>query len=155
MTMRLDDGYQTLITVKANVGPDFEFWEVSVTPPGIEGGAEINTTTMRNNAIHTKSPQSLYDLSEMSIKVAWNPEDDVDLVTSIINANTVIRIDWPDTDFMEFWGYVKEFKKDEMKIGERPMGDVKIVATNHNNTLDADGAWVEQEPTINATQVFP
>ncbi len=44
MTRRLDDGYQTLIEFAEN--PAIKLWEKSVTPPGIDGGDAIDTTTM-------------------------------------------------------------------------------------------------------------
>jgi hypothetical protein len=45
--IKLDDGYRTLVTFATD--PNIEFWEKSVTPPGLDGGDALETKTIHNH----------------------------------------------------------------------------------------------------------
>src|SRR5437773_1398887 len=69
--IHLDDGFSTKIAFAAN--PTISFWEKAVKPPGLDGSAPIDTTTMHNTAYRTMAPRSLKTATESSTSVAYDP----------------------------------------------------------------------------------
>jgi hypothetical protein len=127
----MDDGYQTLITFARN--PVIAFWEKSVTPPGMDGGDEIDTTTMHNVRFRTFASRALITLTEGSVTAAWDP-DLYDEILLLLNENDVITITFPDGSTLAFWGFLKSFEPDEFVEGEQPTATITYVPTNQDNT---------------------
>ncbi len=48
---RIDDGHPTKMTFAEDAS--ISLWEKAVTPPGVEGGGENDTTTMHNSIWRT------------------------------------------------------------------------------------------------------
>jgi len=146
---RLRDGYQTRITFSTGAG--VKFWEKKVTPPGIKGGGEINTTGMRNTAWRTKDPKKLKELSEMSLSVAYDPAClpqiyGTGVGTGMLQVNQLITVTFPDTHTLQFWGWLEEFTPSELSEGEEPLAEVKIMVSNHNNDTSGPLGWTEVPP---------
>jgi len=137
---RLDDGYQTLITFQAY--PGVKFYEKTVTPPGVSGGGEVDTTTMLNEVWRTRNPKALKTLSNASATVAYDPAVYPIIVNNLINVNTLISVTFPDTQVLTFWGWLDEFTPGEHVEGEQPTADITIIASNQN------GSGVEVGPTL-------
>jgi hypothetical protein len=133
--MRLDDGYQTLITFSAN--PTVKFWEKTVTPPGVDGGGPTDTTTMRNTTWRTQAPKFLKTLTEGSITVAYDPEALIE-AKDMINVNQQITISFPDGSSLTFWGWMNSIEPGEHTEGEQPTADVSLQPSN----MDSTGAEV-------------
>ena len=132
---RIDDGFPTTISFADN--PSVRFYEKEVTPPGIDGGGEIETTTMRNVSWRTKNPKQLRTLSECSFVAAYDPVVYNDIV-SMVNVNQLITITFPDDSTLAFWGWLDSFKPGKNAEGEQPTAGVTIIPSNQ----DADGAEI-------------
>jgi len=125
---RIDDGHQTLIAFAAD--GTVEFYEKTVTPPGIEGGEEIDTTTMLNETWRTRAPRSL---STSSCTVAYDPVI-YDSILALVNVVNLITVTFPDGATLEFWGWLKSFKPNELREGEQPTAEIEIVPGNQNDS---------------------
>ena len=128
--MRIDDGFKTLISF-AN-GPTLEFYEKEVTPPGIDGGGPIDTTTMRNDEWRTMSPKQLKTLTEMSVVVAYATDLYQD-IRAQINDNQIITIVFPDNSELQFWGWLNSFTPGALVEGEQPTATLSVHPSNHND----------------------
>jgi len=136
---KLDDGFSTKIALEGDTNIDF--WEKTVQPPGIDGGDSIDITNMWNSALRTKAARSLYDLTDVSLTVAYDPLV-YDQIIAIINSNGQVTVTFPDTSTLTFYGYLKSFEPSELSEGEEPTADITIVCTNVNPNTDAETAPV-------------
>jgi hypothetical protein len=137
--IRLTDGFSTKFCPKSN--PTISFWESTVTPPGIDGGDEIDTTTMHNTTWRTRDSRALRTLTEAQCKAAYDPVIYTDILT-LVNLNDEWTVRFPDGSTLAFWGFLKTFEPDEVQEGEMPMATVTICPTN----MDNSGA--EQAPVL-------
>lgn len=131
--MFINDGYQTLISFSEN--PDVLFKEVSVTPPGLDGGGEIDTTTMRNTRWRTRQPKALITLTEMSFEASYDPEV-YDDILAMLNVNQEITITFPDGSTYTFWGWLNSFEPGELSEGEFPTASATIIPANQDDQND-------------------
>lgn len=128
---RIDDGFATLITFSENSA--VSFYEKTVTPPGVEGGGEVDTTTMRNTAWRTRSPKKLKTLSNGSITVAYDVAV-FDEIVAMVNVNQLITVTFPDGETLSFWGWLDSFKPGEIQEGEQPTAEIEIIPSNQNSS---------------------
>ena len=131
--IKLDDGYQTLVTFEADT--NISFWEKSINPPGLDGGETNDTTTMHNVTYRTSAPRALKTMTEMTITAAYDP-DLYDEALALINVETVITVTFPDGSTLAFWGYLRVFAPSEVAEGSQPECSLTIQPTNQ----DTDGA---------------
>jgi hypothetical protein len=124
---RLLDGYQTLIAFAAD--PDVSLWERTVKPPGIDGGDEVDTTTMHNEEVRTFGPRSLKTMTASTFTAAYDPEV-YDQIMALCNENGWITVHFPDGSGIDFAGYLKTFEPADISEGEMPEATVTIVCTN-------------------------
>ena len=129
---RMDDGFSTTITFADY--PSVSLWEKEVTPPGVAGGGENDTTTMRNTTWRTKSPKQLKTLSECSFVAAYDPAVYDDIV-SMVNVNQQITVTFPDDTTLVFWGWLDEFTPARSVEGEQPTAEITIIPSNQNDSL--------------------
>jgi len=139
---RLDDGFATLIEFGED--SDVQMWEKEVTPPGVSGGGENDTSTMRNTTWRTKSPKGLKSLSEASLVVAYDPAV-YDEIIAMVNVNQSLTITFPDDSTLIFWGWIDEFTPNAVVEGEQPTAEIKIIPSNQ------DGSGDEIAPVYSAT----
>ncbi len=137
--IRLLDGYQTLITFAGD--PDISFWEKTVTPPGLDGGDAIPTTTMHNVLWRTMAARALIDLTELTLTAAYDP-DLYDEIKAILNINDQITVTFPDGSTLAFWGFLRLFDVQSMEGGSPPEANITIQPTN------TDGSGAEQGPVM-------
>lgn len=130
MSQRLDDGYQTLISFAAD--STVKFYEKSVTPPGVDGGGEVDTTTMLNTTWRTRNPKALITLSEASFTVAYDPACYPEVV-ALVNVNTLITITFPDGDTLAFWGWLNTFTPGELVEGTQPTAEITVIPSNQDD----------------------
>ena len=147
MSNRLDDGYQTLVTlgIYSGSGVTILFWEKSVTPPAVEGGGEIDVTLMANVKYRTKWPKSLKTLGNVSMTVAYDPEifNDLGMVSAdILNVNNLITVTLPDKSTIAFYGFINSFTPGELVEGEQPTAEIEIIPTLTHDTTGAETAPV-------------
>lgn len=131
-TLRLDDGFSTIITV-ANI-PSVKLYEKDVTPPGMAMGGAIDTTTMRNSTWRTNAPRKLKSLSQVSSTVAFATVA-IDDVKAQIGINQLITVTFPDSSSIVFYGWIEEFTPGAFTEGEQPTATLTIVPS----LRDTDG----------------
>jgi len=128
---RIDDGYQTLVSFAAD--PTVLFYEKTVTPPGVDGGGEVDTTTMLNSTWRTRNPKALITLSNGSMTVAYDPACYPEIV-ALANVNTLITVTFPDGSTLAFWGWLNSFTPGENTEGEQPTAEIEVVPSNQNDS---------------------
>lgn len=136
---RLDDGFSSTITF-ANY-PGLAIFEKEITPPGMDGGGEIDTTTMKNSTWRTKSPKKLKTMSDGSASYAYDVDAYTNLI-AMINENQLITITFPDGKTIAFWGWLNAFTPQALVEGEQPVADATIMPSNQN------ASGVETAPVI-------
>lgn len=127
----LTDGYQTLITFAARGTVNFK--EKSVTPPGIDGGGEIDTTTMHNVTWRTRNPKALISLTNVKTTVAYDPAVYGDIM-DLVNVNNLITVTFPDSTTVSFWGWLNSFTPGDNTEGEQPTAEIEIIPSNTNSS---------------------
>lgn len=133
------DGYQTLVAFEAN--PNVLFWEKGIKPPGIDGGENIEASTMHNTLWHTFGIPSLQTLTDSEIRVAYDPQLFSDIL-SLVNVETVITVHFPDNSTYAFYGRLKSFEPDELVSGTQPEATVTVAATNWDPSANTEEAPV-------------
>lgn len=127
---RLTNGWKTMVTL--TIAPDIEFWEMEVTPPGAEGGDEVDTTTMHNTLAVTKAPNSdLIEFTNAEGTAAYDPKI-LDNLKACINRPTTVTHRYPNGDLEAAYGFLKKFEKNGLQRGEMPEADYEIVITNED-----------------------
>lgn len=134
--IKMDDGFSTVIAFSRDV--DVSFWEKTVTPPGIDGGDAIETTTMHNDIWRTMAPRRLKTLTDASITVAYDPAVFTQILDNLINQEGSITIHFPDGSTLDFYGYLKTFEPGENTEGEQPEATITIVPTNQDPTTGSE-----------------
>lgn len=134
------DGKGTQISLGSN-----SLQEVSITPPSISSGGEINTTTHRNGTWRTKSPKILKEFGEVSFSAVYDPAQVGTMLTSV-GTNQEITVTFADSTTLVFYGYIDSFSPGEITEGELPTADVTIIPTLQDGTASAPGS--ETAPTF-------
>ncbi len=128
----IPDGYQSLVTFKLDA--TIELFEKTVTPPGVDGGDAIETTTMHNATWRTFAARGLKTLTEMTFVAAYDVAV-YEAIISIINDDTeVVTVTWSDGDTLAFYGFLKMFEPGELSEGVQPEATVTVVPTNVDDT---------------------
>lgn len=125
--VRLKDGYQTLFAFELDNG--VALWEKTVTPPGLDGGDAIDTTTMHNVTYRTMASRALITLTESSFTAAYDPSM-YDSILALCNVEQAITCHFPDGSTLTFYGYLKSFIPGANVEGTQPEGTATIVPTN-------------------------
>jgi hypothetical protein len=131
----LTDGFPTLIRFSRN--PAVLLKEREVQPPDLDGGGEIDTTTMRNNTWRSKYPKSLITAGDCTLQVNYDPKLYSDIL-AMINKNQSIMVRFSDGSGIQFYGWIDKFTPASLKEGDFPMAEVKI----HCSNMDAAGVEV-------------
>tara|TARA_R110000744_G_scaffold48100_2_gene105435 strand:- start:1145 stop:1594 length:450 start_codon:yes stop_codon:yes gene_type:complete len=132
------DGQSTTISID-----DDDLQVISMSPPSISSGGEIDVTTMDNVAWRTKAPKKLKELGEISFSALYDPAKIGDFLGTGVDGvgyNKSIVITFADTTTLTFWGWVDSFAPSEISEGEAPTVDVTIIVSNHNGVGLAGGA---------------
>lgn len=135
----LVDGFSTTVTVAGIIMIE----EQTVTPPGADGGGEINNTSMRNTRWRTKAAKSLLELTPLEMSVQYDPSF-YDALAANLQVNQAITITFPDGSTLVFWGWIDAIAPGEHSEGELPLADLTIIPSN------IDGAGAEIAPNYAA-----
>lgn len=130
---RLKDGHATTVTFASAPSAALSIYEKSVQPAGLDGGGEIDQSSMRNTTWMTKAPPNLKGMSNASFTAAYDPGSYDDYI-SMLNDNQEITVTFPDNSTLVFWGWVSEFTPQALTIGEEPQADVTIIPSNQNDS---------------------
>jgi hypothetical protein len=123
----LDDGFSTKITFASDA--NIEFWERTVTPPGVDGGDAIDQTTMHATAWRVQRARQLKTLTEGSSTVGYDPGV-LTAIIALVNVETTITYTFPDGSTWAFYGYLRTFTPNEMSEGAVPEATITIQPTN-------------------------
>lgn len=140
----LVDGFNTTITFP---GAGIVFIEKEVTPPGLDGGGEIDQTAMRNVKWRTRHPKYLVTLTKMDCKVKYDPFA-YPTILSNLGVNRIIVTNFPSLTMavarkVTWWGWLNKFVPESCKEGEEPLADAEFFPSNMNT------AGVEVAPLFN------
>ncbi len=91
--IKLEDGYASQIAFAAN--DNINFWEKSVTPPGVDGGEPIESTTHFNTTWRTSNPRSLKTLTPGTMVGAYDPLL-YDEIVALVNVEGAITVHFGD-----------------------------------------------------------
>lgn len=138
---KLPDGFRATITLanKTNI----QLWEREVTPPGIDGGPKIDTTTMLNTTYRTYHPQSLITVDDGAGNVAYDPDVLGDILANI-NVIQSITYTFRDGTTETVWGHLQSFKPSALAIGQMPMASIAIATDN----VDPTASFAESGPAF-------
>ena len=139
----LQNGSQTLLTIALDT--DISFWEVELTPPAVDGGEPIDTTTQHNTLWGTMAPRRIMRLLPYSVQAAYDP-DVYDEIAAIINTNTTITFTFPDGSTLAHFGFVRSFTPTGgMSDGGFPLADIVIVPSNWDSAGNVEAGPVMTE----------
>lgn len=127
--MPIEDGHPTIITIDAD--PDISFWEVTVTPPGVDGGDANDLSNMHNVEWRTYAPRVLKTLTEAGATVHYAPEAFTQIV-AIVNEETTITVHKPGGAKLAFYGYVRVWTPGDNQDGSPPTATIAIQPTNRD-----------------------
>jgi len=136
---RLTDGFPTKIAFSRD--PDISFWETEVTPPGIDGGDAVETSTMFNTDWRTMAPRRLKTLTDATITAAYDPNVFNQLV-ELCNEEGSVTVTFSDGSTLSFYGYLKMAEPGACVEGEMPTMEITVVPTNYDPTNKVEAAPV-------------
>lgn len=139
-SLKVPEGYQT--TIAFALDPTVEFWEQTVTPPGVDSGEPINTTTMLNTTWRNMILPQLKSLTPIKVKCFYDPGK-LSNITALVGENGSITVWFPDGASVDFYGGMKSFMPNENKEKEAQLADVEIVPSNWDNVnmLEVGPVW--------------
>jgi len=138
---KLGDGYQSLIAFAADA--DVSLWEKTVTPPGVDGGDSVDTSTMHNTTYRTKAARTLKEMTDAGMSCAYDPKV-YDQLIALVNVETSITVYFSDGSSIDFFGYLRSVSFAECAEGTQPECTVVIACTNTDPT-----SGVETGPNYN------
>ncbi len=138
--IKLDEGFRTLVTFASN--PTIGFWEKEVTPPGLQGGDPVDTTTMHNVRWRTRNPRQLITMENFKLNCAYDPYLYTSLL-ALLNVKTTVTVTFRDGTTLAFYGFLQSFIPGSLKEGEQPMAEITVVPTNQDPTTGA-----EEDPVL-------
>ncbi len=138
--IKLDDGFSTVFAFER--APGIGLWEKTVTPPGLDGGDSIPTSTMHNIQWRTFSARQLQTMTEMTSTVAYDPKIYSTIVSQLLNEEGSLTLYFPDGSYLNFFGYLKMFKPNEMTEGAQPEAEITVVCTNQDPVTGVETAPV-------------
>jgi hypothetical protein len=143
---KVDQGFKILISNSANLAVNF--WEIEVTPQGVDGGDPINTSTQFNNKYHTKRPRALINAmgGKMKGQLCAGTRHEAE---AMINIEGTITEHYPDGSTYAYYGYFKDVKFDAFKEGEKPTAEIEIIETDWDyvNSLEAGPTYTAASGT--------
>jgi hypothetical protein len=117
--------------------PDISLWEVEVTPPGIDFGEPIDTTTHWNTLLKTFSPQELATTTPCNCTGAYDPAM-YDQIVALQGVNGWITVHLPDGSCVNFVGYLRSFTPAAIASGSntQPRAAFVLQPTNQLNNVE-------------------
>jgi hypothetical protein len=137
---KMPDGYSSRFVFKNK--PTISLWELTVKPPGFDGGDLIDNTSMQNKKWRTRRVRHLITLTESSMVAYYDPDMFNDLIAQL-NAEQAISQWWPDGSALAFYGALIKADFAELKEGEPPTVNCTIGPTNWD-----PAAGVEADPVF-------
>lgn len=134
--VRIRNGHSTRFAL-ANA-PTISLWIVSLTPPGVEGGELIPTTTMHNTALRTMAAQSLKTMTPMTMRCAYNAAVIDNLFAQVNNEQSGTLHFSQSSGSWDFFCAITNFAPDEIVENAMPLASVTIGLTNTDPLTGAE-----------------
>jgi hypothetical protein len=139
----LKDGHSTTVSIdvlydELGSGVTVLFKEVELTPPSLDGGDKIKTTTMRNTKYHTYEPRTLVEVGPTTFTCTYDPGV-YDQILTIINMKGLVTVTFPDSSTIVVWAYLRSFTPSNCVEGEEPTATC-VIETCNTNDSDAETA---------------
>ena len=144
----MDDGFSTIITI-ANL-PTIKLYEKEVTPPGLQSGGAIDTTTMRSTDWRQMAPRKLKSLTPVSATVAY-ASGVYPQIRDQLGINQLVTVTFPDDSTIEFYGWIEEFTPGACVEGEQPTATLTVQPSLTNPTTGLTAAPVYHTASSNAS----
>lgn len=130
------------IMLTHSAAPDLPLWEVSITPPGLEGGEAVDMTNQFAEKFRQKAARVLQELTDGKLTALYCPGTLRQLSDTIINVEGIITVSMPtDPRFgFAFPGYFKNAKPSDIneKNTEPPTIEIEVVATMRDPVFPHD-----------------
>jgi len=127
----LTDGFSTTLTIANLSSVNLEV--ISTNLPGINGGGEIDVTTMSNTTYRTRASKSLKTLDAVSVEFAYSTDSYEDVLAEV-NNNQLFTFTLPDTTTLEFYGWIDTFTPGSLEEGSRPTVTMNIIPSLRNSS---------------------
>lgn len=119
----LENGF--VCKIACSQDPDISFWEKTIKPPSLDGGAAIETSTQWNSVMRTMGFRALITAGPSNLKVAYDPVV-YDQIRAIMNVNCAWTLHWPNGATHTFYGALTLFDPAELVPGTFPEASVVI-----------------------------
>lgn len=131
---QMPDGFSSKIVF--TLYPNIPMWELTPKFGGIDGGAPIKTSSMRNTLWHTAAARTLLQAEDTEVEVSFQPDLWNKAVLHLLNKNGVITEWFPDGSTLCYYGWLGKIGQFSLSEGELP----KCAITIHKSNRDANGA---------------
>jgi hypothetical protein len=125
----MGDGFPTKITI--NSAPTAAFWEVTVTPPALDGMDAIDTTTMHSVTWRNKAPRALITMGDVKCTALYNASVYTNIL-ALINKRDTITVSFPDGSTLAAYGFLRQFEPQEMSEGTTGKANIVFSITNED-----------------------
>jgi|HubBroStandDraft_2_1064218.scaffolds.fasta_scaffold04681_9 hypothetical protein len=138
--LQMPDGFSAKIVF--TLYPTCPFWEVEPKFGGIDGGAPIKLSTMRNVLWHTAAPRTLLMAEDTEVEVSYQPDLIDKVINHLINKNGVVTEFFPDGTTFCYYGWLGKLGAMSMQEGSMPKSSITIHRSNR------DAAGLEAGPVL-------
>ena len=139
----LQDGFSTVVGFSADT--TIALYTKTAKPPGWDGGASVDTTTMENKNLTTMAPRKLKSMTPGRITVAYD-EGMLTRIEALVNVPCTVTWTFPTGRPYSHYGYLRTWEPDPLVEGTQPTATCEIVSTLTNPSTLA-----ETEPVLGTT----
>jgi hypothetical protein len=119
-------------------------WEISVKPPGVDGGDPIDFNSMHNVAWRLQRARRLKTLMPISFKFGYNPNFYDDLIAQV-NAETSVTVTFPQHMAVAAYGWLQKAEFDDLEEGKPATGTGTVVFSNWDPVNNVEAGPVTTE----------
>ncbi len=138
------DGHSTKIDLGGQT-----LQEITISPPSIGSGGEIEVSSMDNDNWRSKAPKKLHECGEVSFSALYDPAE-IGTYLAGVGVNKLIKITFANGDTLKFYGWVDSFSPSEISEGEAPTVDLTIIVSNQDGGVAVGYAGDETAPVWTA-----
>ncbi len=123
--------------------PGINFWEVTIKPPGQDGGEAVEQTSQLNTTYQQFAARVLSKSTECTVNASYDPDAVNEIKNYLLNATSgSFTIHFPDGSTLDVWGYLQKYEFEDFKMGEQPRITLTIMPTNTDPSTGAEAGPV-------------
>ncbi len=135
----LEDGFVCVHEIDGY--PTIQLWQKEVTPPGWEGGGEINLTNMHCVRFRIAAPKKLITIKGAQMVCFYDTEIITDLA-DVIQLNALITTTFADGSKHKWWGWLDSFVPNSNSEGKDPNASCVFGHSNRNDSgVETGPVW--------------